>query len=152
MEPSNKKRRLAPKQPLQEQVRRSPCSLLMSPKLIVPSRPRPAMITSRCLLCLMPRPQPSAVISSPLPDIYKTRRCSSMPKPTNPHIPVCRSSSCGGRTIRVQSKTYYSCRNSSEIALTTGPSRGAYLVARTPALSSPCKWHSTLNMPDLITY
>ena len=45
-----------------------------------------------------------------------------------------------------------SYRRSSVSDSTTEPSRGAYQAVRTPVSSSPCKWHSTLNMLDLIIY
>jgi hypothetical protein len=97
MEPSNKKRRLAPKQPSQEQVSLTSRYFRCFSWLTVPSHPKPATITSPCLLCKMPRRLLSGAISSPSPDTYKMRQCSSMPKQTNRHTQVSLFFSCAGR-------------------------------------------------------
>ena len=102
MEPSNKKRRLAPKvaeKPPHEQVRLLELLILDLQTDHTSSRRRFSTTTSLCPPSKMPHPLPSAPTSSPLPAICRTPRCSSMHKPIDRSIQTSRSYFSDGKTI-----------------------------------------------------
>jgi len=102
MEPSNKKRRLAPKvaeKPPHEQVRLPELLILDLQTDHTSSRRRFSTTTSLCHPSKMPHPLPSAPTSSPLPGTSKTLLRCSMRKQIDPHIQVSQCSFCDGKMI-----------------------------------------------------